>query len=59
MNERLLAILQLVVAGLAIADPTSQAAQMAKIIGASVTAYKEMTGKAVDEELIKEFQRIT
>lgn len=59
MNDKLITILQLVVAGLAIANPASQAIQIAKIIGASAAAYKEMTGKPVDEELIKEYTPIT
>lgn len=59
MNERLVQILQLVAAGFAIADPNSQATQLAKIIGVSAAAYREMTGKPVDEALIKEYEPIT
>lgn len=59
MNEKWIQILQLVAAGIAIADPESQAAHLAKIIGTSAAAYKEMTGKPVDEELIKAYTPIT
>lgn len=58
-QEKFIQILQLVVAGFSIATPGLQAVQIAKVIGASAALYKEMTGKPVDEALIKEYEPIT
>lgn len=59
MNEKFLAILQLVASGVTILEPEAQAAQFAKIIGEGAAAYKAITGKPVDEALIKEYEPIT
>lgn len=57
-TEKLIAILQLVAAGFAIVDPNSQAVNFAKIIALSAANYKEITGRDVDPDLIKEYTPI-
>lgn len=59
MNDKWIAILQLVAAGIAIAQPQARAAYLAQIIGQSAAAYKEITGKPVDEALLKAYDPIT
>lgn len=58
MNDKWLAILQLAISGVQIATADQQAVQFLKVIGQATAAYKEMTGKDVDPDVIKEYERI-